>query len=561
MGQLVDQLGNKTAGQLIKSQDWNALVTAVENVETTLTQRVDTLETTVSQQFSDINTKLNQLTSDFNTFRTAIQPLLTRYLRVTMTTPKQNFAIGELAEITARVTDLDGNLPTTPAWIDFVAAWGQLKPASGFVSVGGAGDRTISVQTNAQGIAKVLLRSEHADAFSDEDENEVAAALTTRLQVNNRSISEVLLNASTPMEAEVKGAFQVLSKEYDRRDAVSVRSYADVYYLKNASSVTGKLAPGQIDRFRTRWRDYRATVMAFAKSDSDPTTADQSSGVCSLQVTFRDWISPWIVLDYIDDVAVGNLADRFVDQFQPKITKDYRKSVDLIRKEVGDLVRDRGLIGKLQYYQGINKAMDRVTSDQTFLSTLTESVQNAVNIQQTLEATQAATLGTFGDAIAFNVFTDAAVRADTNVAGVNADIAGLQQQVGQVQQKVLTYDNQFTTLQASLSTLNGFVNTNIAELKGSFTTLQQLSDQRFTTLNGDLTTVKTNFGVLNDRTNTLLTQGTQFRQEIDGVKVQVQRFQNVDPTKIVTRDTVRGEVNNALVDNNLLKNITFGRPG
>ena len=32
MGELVDSLGNKAAGQLIKSEDWNALVAAVESL-------------------------------------------------------------------------------------------------------------------------------------------------------------------------------------------------------------------------------------------------------------------------------------------------------------------------------------------------------------------------------------------------------------------------------------------------------------------------------------------------------------------------------------------------
>ena len=47
MGLLADQLGNKMAGELIRSEDWNALVAAVESIEAALNAKIDAVEAEV----------------------------------------------------------------------------------------------------------------------------------------------------------------------------------------------------------------------------------------------------------------------------------------------------------------------------------------------------------------------------------------------------------------------------------------------------------------------------------------------------------------------------------
>jgi predicted nuclease with TOPRIM domain len=411
MGELVDSLGNKAAGQLIKSEDWNALVAAVENLSESVDQRFEE----VDGQLQNLSDRVEVLSTDFTEFRGQVEPLLGEYYRLTLQTTGTSFAIGELAEITAQVTDLRGNAldlsnDADRPWIDFVvASWGQLRPVAGFESLGGAGDRTISVRTDAEGVARVQLRSDHAEGFTDEDEAEVAVSLQTTLPTTNLSIAETILSAATPLEAKGLGAFQVLTTEYDRTDALRVRNYADAYYLKNTALITGDIVPP----FTHSWLDYRSTLMAFARRDSDPITPDQSRGVSSIQVTFRDWIFPWILTDYF--VETGPLVQDFRDHLGPKIVDNLDESVFNIKAEVSDFVLNKGLLGRQRNYLVIQDALDTVTTPQPVaydLNKLTGPMQDAVGIQRTLESAQGVASGFADRELAFGLLTDTAVRAD-----------------------------------------------------------------------------------------------------------------------------------------------------
>jgi hypothetical protein len=440
MGELVDRLGNKSAGQLIKSEHWNELVAAIENLSTTVDERFAEVDArfqefsaTVDERFQELGARVEALAEDFGDFRGAVEPLLGEYYRLTMETTRTRYAIGELAEITARVTDLRGNPldlsdEADRPWIDFVvASWGQLKPVAGFESLGGAGDRTISVRTDAQGVARVHLRSDHAEGFTDEDEAEVAVSLQTRLPATDRSIVETILSAATPIEAKERGAFRVLTAEYDRTDAPRVSKYADAYFSKNVPLIVGRTPP----IFTHRWRDYRSTVMAFARRDSDPVTPDQSRGVSSIQVTFRDWIAPWIITDYF--VETDTLVESFRDRLIPKIVDDLDQSVRDVKVEVNDFIFDKGLIGRQRNYQVMREAFDTATPPQRpayGLKKLTEPMQDALGVQQTLESAQG--IGPTGQEVAFRAFTGAAVRAEDAVVRVDA-------QIGQVQEQLTGY--------------------------------------------------------------------------------------------------------------------------
>ena len=436
MGELVDSLGNKAAGQLIRSEDWNALVVAVEN----LSERVDDRFAEVDGQLQTLGDRVEALSAEFGDFRGLVEPLLGDYYRLTLETSRTSYAIGELAEITARVTDLGGNTldlsnESDRPWIDFVvASWGQLRPVAGFESLGGAGDRTISVRTDAQGIARVQLRSDHAEGFTDEDEAEVAVSLQTRLPTTNTTLAQTILSAATPIEAKGMGAFQVLTTEYDRTDALRVRNYADAYYLKNTSLITGGIIPP----FTHRWLDYRSTLMAFARRDSDPLTPDQSRGVSSIQVTFRDWIFPWIITDYF--VETGPLVENFRDRLGPKIIDDLDESVFNFKAEVSDFVLDKGLLGRQRNYLVIQDALDTVTSPQPVafdLNKLTGPMQDAIGVQRTLESAQGVASGFADREVAFGLLTDTAVRADQAAESGKQLTDHVDEQLGQARDELL----------------------------------------------------------------------------------------------------------------------------
>jgi hypothetical protein len=436
MGELVDSLGNKAAGQLIKSEDWNALVDAVDE----LSARVDRRFDEVGEQLQTLGDRVEVLSDDLGEFRGRVEPLLAEYYRLTLETTRTSFAIGELAEVTARVTDLRGNPldlsnDADRPWIDFVvASWGQLRPVAGFESLGGAGDRTISVRTDAEGIARVQLRSDHAEGFTDEDEAEVAVSLQTRLPTTNTSIAETILSAATPIEAKGLGAFQVLTTEYDRTDALRVRNYADAYYLENTALITGGILPP----FTQSWLDYRSTLMAFVRRDSDPVTPDQSRGVSSIQVTFRDWMYPWIITDYF--VETGPLVSDFRDRLGPKIVDNLDESVFNLKAEVSDFVLDKGLLGRQRNYLVIQDALDTVTTPQPLaydLNKLTGPMQDAVGVQRTLESAQGVASGFADQVVAFGLLTDTAVQADQAAESGKQLTDRVDEQLGQAKDELL----------------------------------------------------------------------------------------------------------------------------
>jgi hypothetical protein len=453
MAALADALGGKTAGELIRAIDWNALIDGVEAIDARLTASIATLAADVDARFTAVNTRIGnaetrltaaetRLTAaetGLTALRTTVEQLEARFRRVTLTTSRVHYVVGESAEIIARLTDLRG-APLSFAggaalpWIDFVTVWGQFRPVAGFERLGGVGDRTISVRVNTAGEARVLLRAENTGFFADEDELEVAAALGTAMPANeNQTVAMTILGSSTPLEASQRGAFRALTTEYDRPDARSVREFTDTYFVN-----TGLTGGHLVDTVGHRWRDYRTTVLAVAKADSDPRTADASLGACSLQVTFRDWVGPWFTLDYLGDVPL--LADNYRDRLGPRVDTDYAGSARRLREEVETIVGGKGIVARQRDYLAIRSALGSVTvtSPPPFFSDLTESIRQAVGVQQTLDSTPTRVPGAAPGA-ALDALTESAVRADRNAATVRTELTTLvQDRLTQVQESVRT---------------------------------------------------------------------------------------------------------------------------
>lgn len=503
MGDLLDKLGNKAAGQLIRSSDWNALVAAVDGLQA----QVATVESTLTTQLGNVQSEVATLREDFTKLQAQVGAVLGQYFRVTMQTSQLTYAIGELAEITAQITDLFGR-PFLPArdqelpWIDFVTLWGQLKPAPGFVSRGGAGDRTIAVQVNADGIARVLLRADHAEQFSDDEEKEVAGTLETVIPNLPFTFREAILTAKTPVEAKEKGFFRPMTVEYDRLDARTLRRYTDVYYKKNPT-ILGKR--GSTGIFHT-WRDYRSTVLAFAAADGDPRSPDQSRGVSSLQVTFRDWIGPWLNLDYLTETS--ELSKLVSEKLKGSIRGTHAESVGRIREFLTDFTVDAGVLGKVRNYGVVDEAFRLVDlpNPPEYYDALANNMRSAVKLQQSLVDTDSP--------VAVDAFTNVAVRIERRTDDVDTKVRQTDERFN------LAVDAALTRFGQQVNEAETRFDGKVAERLSGFTEqvngLQRSLQDQGNTLRGELTNragqLESAFNGLNGRFTAALAEGGTVQQ-------------------------------------------------
>ncbi len=429
MGELLDGFGGKVSGELIKAADWNGMLAKVEEmldaVAEELGARVDALE----GRATDLETRITAVEQRLDEAEPMLETVRSRFRRLDLSSATTTFAIGQRGEVIARVTALDGgalDLSDAAArpWVDFVTVWGTLKAARGFVSRGGAGDQTLSVQVNAAGEARVLIRAAHAEAFAEEEEEEIEGFLSTRPQAGSAStIADMILGANTPRDGNLSFAYQAISREYDRVGAGQpvFQRYLDTYYLTQPSRSTG----GFTSVFTQRWRDYRATVMAFLKADSDPTTADGALASASIQVTFRDWIAPWIVVDYLPGIA--GLQVEYGNRFRNLIGVDLGLTMGNIVEEVNDIVLGKGILGKQRDLLAVDNAIGGLRFDADpppYMSDLVQAVQYGTQVQHAMFYSQAITPG--GDAAAkgFEAVAGSAVKASAEAGRVQEALIG-----------------------------------------------------------------------------------------------------------------------------------------
>ncbi len=455
-------LAPRNAGQLITSADWNALVAATKTVQDTLnalSQAVDTRLTAVETGVQQANADLQNTTARV----TALENTLHQYNRVTLKPTQAVYAIGETAVITATVADVSGQAMNFPAqsrpFVTFVATWGRLRAVPGFESDAGLGDRTATVRVNQQGVAQVRLQPDHAESFDLDFEDDVATTLNGKVAANNRSAAEIIRTAETPGTARDAGAFQFLTKEYDRTDSTHLRDYVDTYYQKYPARVSGK----GVVNVRQGWQDYRATVFCFVQNSADVSAPDFGRASAAVQIVYRDWIGPWYNLDYA--VNTGPLVLTYRDRLAPKFTADLQESVDNVKAEVNSIVKNQGLVRKQRDYRVVREALDQVNIAQppSFLNAVTQSVQNAISIQQTLQTVQDQTAELPDQDVAFEVFTTAATRSDASVASANRAVSEVQKQLGTLQAGLSDTQNKMTTITNNLTVVGTRLDTALAD--------------------------------------------------------------------------------------------------
>jgi hypothetical protein len=439
---LADTIGGKTAGELIRSNDWNTLVDAVD----ALTESVATQFAQVNARVDTLQTQVDTLEDTLTTFQTQITTLLGQYNRVTLETTRETYAIGEQAEIVARVTDLFGNPlaldNNTRPWVDFVSTWGQFKTVSGFETRTGAGEHAISVRTNLQGVARVRVRADHVDEDDDDDELVVSGVLNSNVAVAAASQPMFQLFAQSSAPVEAQAAYQILTTQYDASPAF--QHYVDKYYVGRKPFTPG-FARGQ-------WIDYRSTVMAFVKNDSNALTPDAGRGFSSIQITFRDWISSWLDLDYLDivddNVFVVDLGNQFGNIFAGDLAFAYQNAKDLVNSKI----RDNGVLARERDYRVVEKALGRVNPPDPEFGTAVDNVKNGVTVQKNFEAGQK-TLEFTSQTVAFNAFTNVAAESTKAFSTLSGELGTLQQNIDQTSQAVADIGSQVQVHTGTLNTL------------------------------------------------------------------------------------------------------------
>jgi hypothetical protein len=498
----------KHEGDLIRSEDWNHAIDALDDLD----DRIDSLRSDVDTGFEGVNNSLDSLSGDVETLQSdvadlhnrvptlettatdhgtrlasaeadlaslkaLIQPLLDFYkFRLTLRTTQSTFAVGQLAEITATVTDLAGNPLTFTAaadrpWIDFITPWGQLQTVQGFESLGGELERTLSVRTNAQGIARVRLHAEKVWGVTDV---QMTTAMSNTMAVklsNNSTVGETIVAAATPAEAKSAGAFRAISAEYDRTDNAGVKGYIDAQYVEH-SSVLGDIS--RIPNFGGHWQEVRTTVIAFAKADSNPLTPDPSRSACSIQVTFRDWIGQWLHGDYLDDI--DDLVEQTVTDLTDKVVhKPLTEAVTGVKDHIRDRVDlERGVVHNVRETTVVQRALPKVNPPDPpdYLPELIQSTQKAVALQQTLIVSQATSFKAgpreTQTALTVDLFTEPAVQSAGVQQRTQSQIAAAQASTNQAIENVkqtVTQDvsHQVGALGQQVATLGGRVDATLAE--------------------------------------------------------------------------------------------------
>jgi len=427
MGALVDGFGGKINGELIRASDWNGMLAAVEALVAGVQQAIEARLTPLEATVAALGTRVTSLEGQIVDLTNVAATLRSRYRRLNLTAGSLRFAIGQRGEITATVTSFDGAplaLPdaATRPWVDFVTPWGTLLPAPGFVSRSGAGGRTVSVQVNAGGQARVLLQADHAAHFSEAEHVQVESAMATRIQVGGQemSVAESILAGATPASASVQPAFRAMTQAYSSAGTNTMQRYLDTYYVQAPSRVSTQIGPIAT----TTWTDYLATVLAFVKPDADPISPDGAMAAGSIQVTFRDWVTHWIVDDFFADLTAPIRDYREV--LPGLIHTDLRRSVDDVLDEVENRVRGGGILGGQRQFEAAIDAVRgmNVTNPAPFFGDAVDAVVSGIAVQRAVSYGQAVTPGAGAGSDTARAVAGASARATGEAARVGSELTG-----------------------------------------------------------------------------------------------------------------------------------------
>lgn len=468
----------KEDGNLVRSDDWNSLVgqvqalgaivgiqqtnyegnvTRIEMLETglsSLESRVQAIEDLIGESGSEgtIVSRLkaveeNKLDKEtFEHYQATLDPLLLQYA-ITLETEDANYLLGEVATLTATVRRLNGEPITNRPWLDFLLSWGDIQAVSGFETRPGAGGRSVSVRTNADGVARVRIKAENLAQTSDSTDREMEAIFASEISVGNqtRVMRQAIMEAANPQDNFMHVMYTETTQRYDAGSA-GMLELADQYYM-------GRYRGPASDWFfpAGMWKDYRSTVAVFAKDDSDPHTPDFGKGVSSIQINFRDWIGPWIghyspETPYLEGPWIMEIPHILLDEaYRPEVLVDY----------FDEHTAGLGLLGKHKMLESVAAAIGQVGDAPVNhgAGPLVNVIGGAVKAQKNMDFVS------HGDASAGGRGLVAMTQAVQQAAGTGA----VQGQVASMESRVATIDDKASSLETSYDSLNNRVNETTAQ--------------------------------------------------------------------------------------------------
>lgn len=408
---LVDDFGGKISGELVRADDWNGMLAAIEGLITTRIAPLEAAVAALAPRVSAAEAQLAELAGVAETLRT-------RYCRLTLQTPFSQFAIGQRATITAKVANFDGT-PLQPGaarpWVDFVTAWGTLSAVPGFVSRAGTDGQTLSVQVDANGEAKVLLQAHHAKGVSPAEHLQFEGIMGTTISSGGAQtkVSQAILGAPTPGSDVVKLAFKAITQAYVAPDKAA-QKYLDAYYLEQPGIVA-------TDFGASSWTDYMTTVFAFVKPDADATSPDGAMASGAIQVTFRDWVRRWLRDDFFKDLT--NPIKEWRELVPGLMGDDLPGSVKDILNEFEKRTKGGGVLGgQRQLQAGVEAAngLKNTSNPLPFFKDAMSAVASGLTVQSGLSYAQAVLPG-----------EPSATSAGLVVAGVSTHATGQAERVGE----------------------------------------------------------------------------------------------------------------------------------
>jgi hypothetical protein len=119
----------------------------------------------------------------------------------------------------------------------------------------------------------------------------------------------------------------------------------------------------------------------MAKADTDPTTADESRGAVSIQLTFRDWVFPWLRIHYLGTQQRTALLDRV------KLTPALVADPEQVKAQVETIAPDTGLLGRMRGFEVVKDAVTAMGKVATPPApAILKSATEAVSLKQAIEA-------------------------------------------------------------------------------------------------------------------------------------------------------------------------------